>query len=625
MGTIRTSRLFRVSPAILTASVGINLLALALPVVILQVYDRVIPNESLDTLTLLFFGMLVVLVLDALLRLARTYISGWHGMLYEYENGCRAVSSVLTADHNIVEREPAGVLLDHFAALDELRSFYSSQALLILVDLPFAMLFLGIMAAISGTLVLVPLCLIAAFTLLAVIFGRSLKEAIRDRSERDGRRHSFVIELLEGLHVIKAGAMEELMLRRYERLLAGTAAATRDVAYKSALSQGAGAMFSQFAVFGVVAIGSTFVIAGELTIGALAACTMMAGRSVQPLLRALGIWAQFQSISVARRRLDRIYALPPERAHACPDLPPGPGAIDVRNLVFRFQDDLPTLFNGLNLSVAAGETIAITGRNGSGKSTLLRLLHGGIGPSAGEILIDGNDVMQFDAHSVRRRSSYLPQNAVLFQGTVLENLTMFRDGREIDHALDLAAKLGVDRFMARLPQGYETEIGDSSGESLPGGVKQRIAIARALVGDAPIVLFDECNSSLDRESDDLLIELLKSMQGRHTIVLVSYRPSILRLASRIYEIHEGTLRPMPEERLPWAATAKPGGSGTSAPIRTPVVRRPRNLKMAEPAQARAEETEPSPVPEQPTAPSATPAADRRDARQLFRQLQEAWS
>lgn len=597
MATAPTSRLFRVSPAILAASVGINTLALALPIVILQVYDRVIPNASLDTLTLLFLGMAVVLILDALLRLARTYISGWHGMLYEYENGCRAVGSVLQADYITVEREPAGVLLDHFAALDELRSFYSSQALLILVDLPFAMLFLGIMAAISGTLVLVPLTLIAVFTLLAVIFGRSLRRAIQDRSERDGRRHSFVIELLEGLHAIKAGAMEELMLRRYERLLAGTAAATRDVAYKSALSQGAGALFSQFSVFGVVAVGSTFVIAGELTIGALAACTMMAGRSVQPLLRALGIWAQFQSISVARRRLESLFALPPERPVPLPDLPQGPGAIELQDVEFRFQPDLPPLFSGLDLKVEAGETIAITGRNGCGKSTLLRLLHGGMRPSGGRILIDGQDVMQHDATSVRRRSGYLPQNAVLFQGTVLENLTMFRYGEEIDQALDLAALLGVDRFMARLPQGYETEIGDSSGESLPGGVKQRIAIARALVGAPSILLFDECNSSLDRESDDLLIDLLKSLQGSHTIILVSYRPSVLRLASRVFEIREGRLQPISLQR-PTAAPATNAG----------------------PQSAQSPSTPPDPP-----AAAAPAAAPDRDARKLFRELQEAWS
>ena len=571
-GLLTLPRASPLGTRVMLASLTINLLSLGLPIAILQVYDRILPNEATQTLLLLVLGLVAVLLIDALLRQARSYVTGWSAARFEHISSCRAVDRLLALSIGDFERDAPGVHLDRLNAIDSLREFNAGQAKLLMVDLPFVLIFVGLMWQIAGELALVPVVLLAVLAVVAGLIGRHLRTALGERAELDDRRYNFIIEVLNGIMTVKGLAMEPLIQRRYERLQETGAASTYRCILFSNLAQGVGSIFSSLAMVSVAVVGALQVIDGMLSIGALAACTLLSGRSIQPLLRALGLWAQFQGIRVARERLDRLFALKPETAERSIEAGVVAGAIEVSDVSFQYDPEAPML-KDLSLSVRPGETIAIAG--GSGKTTLMMLIAGALVPDSGTIRIDGVDVGTLQPESLRRQIAYLPQTPVLFQGTILQNLTMFNDQVPIDDALDAARSLGLDALIHRLPAGYDTRVGDGTADELPTGMRQSIVIARALVGRPSIILFDEANSGLDSASDALLKEALAALKGGPTMIMISHRPSLVALADRRYELVEGRLV---EQRLEPAGAPRPPEQPTAP---EPPVHEPSRMTIAE--------------------------------------------
>jgi len=546
---------------LMLASTFVNLLALAMPLTLLQVYDRIIPSDAAGTLILLVIGIGTALILEALLRLGRSYVSGWMGARFDHLAGCAALERLLNVSIVDYERIGSGVHLERMDALGTLKEYYAGQTFITLVDVPFAVIYLAALTYLAGHLVMVPITLMVLFTLTALWVGTKLKAALEDRMNADDRRFSFIIEVLGGVHTVKGLAMEEQMLRRYERLQETCADADYHVAMHSSNANSVGALFSQLVLFCVVGYGATFVIDGELTVGGLAACTMLAGRSMQPMQRLVGVWTRYQSVELARERIRELFTMEVEKPPGLPKLPPIRGDIKVENLTFTFGrnkdgDDIPPLFEGISLYADAGETVGISGGNASGKTSLLYLTMGILMPTEGRVLADGHDLMDFDPSSIRHQIAYLPQEGTLFNGTLLENITMFRE-EKVQDAFDVAKLLGLDSVVAHMPQGYDTPVGDGASDKLPRGIKQRIAIARALVDKPRVLLFDEANSSMDSAGDAMLKTLLERLKGRVTMILVTPRPSLLTLADRIYDIEESSLRERGEEAPAFAAPAAP--------------------------------------------------------------------
>jgi len=529
----------------LIASLFINLLSLALPLVLLQIYDRIIPAAGESTLSLLVFGIGVALLLEALLRLGRSYIGGWMGARFEHIAGCEAMERILAANITDFERHGSGVHLERLNALRTVKEYYSGQAILVFCDLPFALLYLVIIGYLAGPLVFVPVFLILLFAASALFVGARLRQSLENRRTADDRRFNLIIEVLGAIHTLKSMAMENQILRRYEKLQEICTEAARRVIRHSSSALSIGAVFSQVTIFLVVGLGSLLVIHGALTVGGLVACTMLAGRAMQPLQRAVGIWTRFQSIRLAREQVEETLAIPPEAPPGLPALPPVRGALELRNVSFRYgrnRDgvELPLIFRETSLRVDAAETIGLVGANGSGKSTLLFLMSGLLQPTAGTVLLDGHDISAFDPASVRSSVAYLPQHGKLFNGTIIDNITMFRP-EKTDDALAVARLLGLEQVVTTMPLGYRTPVGDGATDTVARGVKQRIAIVRALVDRPRVVLFDEANSAMDGAGDALLREFLSKLKGRCTLVLNTHRPSLLRLADRTFEIRDGTL------------------------------------------------------------------------------------
>jgi ATP-binding cassette subfamily C protein LapB len=444
------------------------------------------------------------------------------------------------------------------------REFYSGQALLSLFDVPFVIVYIALIAMLGGWLVVVPIALVLIFTLVAIRNGRRVRDDIRRRAEFDERRFSFLAETLTGIHSVKSMAMEEMMQRRYELLQDVNVEHSHDSARHSVVAINIGSLFSQLATVAVVGVGAGLVVAGSMTPGALAACIMLAGRSLQPLQSVLGTWVRFQSFAVARQQIEKLFELGAKKS-AQPILPPVEGGLRLEDVSLRYQGVAKPILSGVNLEIKAGECVAIVGDNGSGKSTLLGLMSGQLRPDEGRVSVDGYDLALFSPSSVAQRIGYLPQQGVLVDGTILENITMFNPAMS-ERAYEVAALLGLDRVVAGMRLGYDTAVGNSASESMPAGIKQRIAIARALVHDPAVILFDEANIAIDSAGDDLLREYLVSLKGRKTMILVTPRPSLVKLADRVLNLVDGTVTAPGDERaLPApAAAAAPAQPATQS-------------------------------------------------------------
>lgn len=528
-------------PAVLTASLGINLLALMLPMVILQVYDRIIPHQAVDTFAFLMLGMVVVVLVDTALRIFRSKILSWEGARFDHRKSLKAMNRILDAETLAFEKHPPGFYLDKMHALEQMQAFYSGQSLLMIMDFPFVIIFLVLIWLIAGPLVLVPITLLAIFGIVSVLTGRRLEQALVARSDMEDRRQNFLIETLQGIHTIKSMAMEAMMLRRYERLQQQSAESVFDLSRVNSIVQGLGASFSQLAVVSFVSIGSLWVLDGQLTVGALAAGTMLSSRVLQPGLKAMGIWTQFQSVRLARDKVRELFELPPEDGGEVRSRKVIRGDIELRDVHFRYPSQNRPLIEGLSLHVEPGRAVAITGANGAGKSTLINLMSGFVEPDQGRVLLDRRDIRSYDLEYLRAQIGIVPQHGILFEGTILENMTLYREGKAVKQAIQLSRLLGLDEIIARLPDGLDTRVGGAAADALPEGVRQKIIMVRSLVGLPRVVLFDDANANFDIKNDNRLQRLITHLKGRHTLVIVSHRPSFLRLCDRQFELRDGQL------------------------------------------------------------------------------------
>ncbi len=534
----------RVDPALWAVSVAINLLSLALPLFILLIYDRILPNAAVDTLVVLAGALVVVVLVDAGLRLGRAHILNWNATTFEHRTNCQAVDHLLAADANDYERQSPGTHLDRLRAIQTLRAFHGSEARLQSLDLPFAAMFFLLIWAIAGPLVLVPVAIMVVMVAVGGILARHLKHALAQRAALDDKRQSFLMEILAGIQSVKGRQMEDLMLRRYERLQEGAAALTYEGAYFSQAAQTLGNIVSNLTFLAVGVIGAAGVMDGRLTIGELAAATLLSGRAVHPMLSALALWTRFQSLQLAQVRLNKLFETKLESDSAGKDtefeLRSGVKLVDVS---YQPGDGLSGVAD-INLDVEIGEIVGIAGSTASGKRHLLRLLAGEVVPTAGQVTYDGKDVADIALPRLRSQIAHVSPTPALFKGTILENLSLFRGSGHVGRALAAARSVGLDGVVSRLPRGYETLVAAGAEDELSLGIRQMLATARAIAARPRLMLLDQVDNSLDHASGKALREALLKLRATTAIVIVSHRPSTLAIADRTYRLEHGRLHPV---------------------------------------------------------------------------------
>ncbi len=390
-----------------------------------------------------------------------------------------------------------------------------------------------------------------------------MREQVRRRLVQDDRRLGFLTEVLSGIFSVKTLTMEPLMLRRYERLQESNSILGEVLIRGNALASNMGMLFSQVMIVSVVFASSWFVMSGKMTPGGLAACMMLSVRALQPLRRGLSVWMRYQSFVAAHDRLNQVFDMPHDDDEGKPAMPPLRERLELRNITLKYQGADPAstqslarsalyggashggngreeLFADLSFTLEAGQFVAILGASGSGKTSLLSLMNGMVRPVSGEILVDGQPLDGFAAGSIHKEIALLPQTGTIVSGNILENMTMF-DASLNGEALKISSKLGLDRIVAGMKLGYETNVGEGVAETLPAGVRQIITIIRALVRKPSVVLFDEANISLDMRMDQLLRDYFVEQKGKFSVVMVTHRPSLINLADKIYSLVDGRL------------------------------------------------------------------------------------
>jgi len=519
---------------LLLATIAINVLSLALPIMTLQVYDRVLPNPDSGTLPILMMGVCIAIACETCLRLARAWMMGWSGAVYEQNLSTKAMQHILNADIARSKQTGIGEFLHRLTAIGRIKDFENGYVLVTIIEIAFIPVFLGMVVYIAPTLALVPLTLLALFVVVSVYQGRKLQTALDLREKRDDRRYDYLIECLKGIHTLKAFALENLFNRRYEFLQEKSGLASFHTAEASTVAFNFGTMISHLMMVAVMTAGALAAIAGHVTTGALIATLLLSGRLMQPAQRGLSLWTRYQDVTLARRKVNEIFSQPQLKTPLVQNLPAPAGYITVRQLYFgkKLQD--------ISFDLVPGDVISIRGRSGAGKTTLLEMLAGLYPPDKGEILIDGQDMRHYPPEEMSRHIGYIATDGVIFHGTIRDNMTRFGTINEAA-AQTIARRLHIDRDVALLPAGFDTMLHPQGGDQVPPGLRQRIAMTRILASHPKIILFDEADRALDREGYTLVFSLLAQISRHTAIILVSDDANITALARKHYVLEDSHL------------------------------------------------------------------------------------
>lgn len=528
---------------VLAAALLLNLLALALPIFTMNVYDRVVPNHAIETLWALAVGAALALCAELLLRHLRGRFVDEASARVDVQLSARLFEQVLNLK---LAQRPASVgsFAQNLRGFEQVRDFVASGTVTALVDLPFALLFVVALVWISPWLALPSVLAFGAIVAGGWVLQRRLHTLSETTWRASAQRNALLVETLSALETVKTQGAESALQARWERhnvFLAGVGLQMR------ALQTGALHALSwavQLVNVVVVLIGVYLISDRQITLGALVAAGMLGGRALAPAGQIVGLLMQSQAARTALEGLDRLMAQPVERPG--PDSAEAPplerrsfeGAIEFRDVRFRYpESDTPAL-DGVRLKIRPGERVALIGRMGSGKTSLLRLAAGLYAPDEGAVLVDGIDVRQLDPAELRRHTGFVSQDVLLFQGTLRENIALGLPYADDAAVLAAAETAGLTEWVHRHPRGFDLPVGER-GERLSGGQRQAVGLARALLHDAPMLLLDEPTSGMDFSTEAQLTQRLAAWAQGRTVLLVTHRTSLLSLVERVVVIDQG--------------------------------------------------------------------------------------
>lgn len=532
---------FPVYRDILAAALLINLFALAMPLFTMNVYDRVVPNFAQETLWMLAAGILLVLVIDYVLRLLRGHFIDLAGSRIDIKLSGLIMERVLGMR---LSDRPASVgsFASTLRSFESVRDFIASATVTALIDLPFALLFFLLIFWISWPLVFLPLIGVIAVVIYSYVIQHKMHELSESTFRATALRNATLIESLTALETIKAHGAEGLMQEKWEKTAAFLARVSAQLRLLSSSAISGVATLQQFVTLTTLIAGVYLIHEGLLSMGGLIACSMLAGRAMAPLGQIVGLLMQYQNAQMALESLEGTMTRPVERSDeaAFVHRPEIRGEIEFRDVRFSYPSQTQEALKGVSFKIRPGEHVLVLGRVGSGKTTLQKLMLGLYSPSEGSVSIDGVDLRQLDPADLRRSIGYVAQDTLLFYGSLRENIAIGASYADDSAIVASAEVAGLTEFVNRHPQGFDMLIGER-GESLSGGQRQGVAIARAILLDPPILLFDEPTSSMDFSSEAQFKERLRQFAEHKTLVIVTHRMSLMELAQRIIVIDDGCI------------------------------------------------------------------------------------
>ncbi|MFT0849837.1 type I secretion system permease/ATPase [Achromobacter sp. F4_2707] len=523
----------------LVAAVLINIFALVMPLYTLNVYDRVVPNNAIETLWVMTLGIGLVIVFNMVLTSIRAYVVDQASKRVDMRLSARIMERVLDLRMD-ARPESVGSFAANLRSFESVRDFIASASLTTLVDLPFVLLFLGVMAWISPYMVIPPLVAIILILAVSFVSQARMGRLVQESFQASAQRNAGLVESLSGLETLKTLNAQSTAQRKWEASTEFLATLGTRIKFISSTTIAFVQMCQQLVTIAVIVIGTFLIQQAELSLGGIIASSMVAGRCVAPLGQVAGLMMQWQNARSSLGSIDTYMKMPVERPEQ-KSFVPRPrleGGIEFRNVSFAYPGSRQAALNNINIKIQPGERVGVIGRIGSGKSTLEKLILGLYAPTEGSVLIDGIDIKQIDPADLRRSVGYVPQDPVLFYGSLKYNLTMGAPFAEDEQMLEVARIAGIDEFVAQHPDGYDMMISER-GDSLSGGQRQSISVARALINNPPILLLDEPSSNMDNQSEAALKRRLKAASQSKTMVLITHRTSLLDLVDRLIVIDGG--------------------------------------------------------------------------------------
>ncbi len=508
---------------VLLASLAIQLMALATPLCTQIVIDKVIVHHAVNTLTVIALALLLFVVFTAGMTWVRQYLVLHTGNRIDAVLGSVVVERLFQLPPRYFGSRPTGTLVARVHAVETVRDFLTGASVTLILDVPFLLIFLAIMFYYSVTLTAITAAILALIVALSVAITPLLRERINHQFLLGARNQAFLTEYVAGMDTVKSLQMEPQLNARYGEYLAAYLQAsfgTRQLSNSYGVAAGT---LEQLLTLAILCVGAWLVMTtNDLTIGMLVAFQMFAGRLSAPVLRMVGLWQEFQQASIAVKRLGDIMNVPPEPICVRPSRTAGgPGRIDIEGISFRHAENLPYLYRNFSLVVEPGRCVAIMGPSGSGKSTLAGLLQGFCLPTDGTIRVDGQDIRHLGANELRQYYGVVPQETVLFSGTIYDNLVQANPHATFDDVVAACTMAEIHETVEALPQGYQTPIGEH-GAGLSGGQKQRLAIARALIKRPRVLIFDEATSGLDAATVEQFARTVNRLKGSATILFITH-------------------------------------------------------------------------------------------------------
>lgn len=524
---------------LLILSAFLNLMILAVPIFVLQVYDRVVAQQGLTTLAGLVMGMGVVLLFDFIFRKARSRLMQRAALKVEVDLNKRVYNKITALPLRTLESRPPAAWTSTFRDIDAVRNSLGGAGAVLIADLPFALVFLAFVWVIATPVAWVLTAMLPIFVLLTLISSSRLNKLNFSEREAGFKREMVLGDLMQGRQTIKALHMGPVLKERWEAATVDTVSAALDRGRATDGYSFVGSSLAMFTTIVLTTVGALAILNQEMTIGALIAANILASRTIQPFTQLVSGWRNFAMSKQAASRLEELLSLPEEVGDDSITLDRPQGEYKLEDLRFAFLPGAAPAVEGVNVTILPGGLHAVVGRNGSGKTTLLKLMSGLYAPQAGRVLIDGIDIAQVSRRQLSDWIGFVPLEVDFFHGSISENISFGKAGGASDDEVIAAARdMGAHDAIVDLPDGYNTIIGEG-GVSLSAGQAQRIALARAVVGDPPILLLDEPTSKLDSDTERVVAEALKTRADTKMVIVVTHSPGLIKLCDDVIVLERG--------------------------------------------------------------------------------------
>jgi ATP-binding cassette subfamily C protein/ATP-binding cassette subfamily C protein LapB len=541
-------------PALLGASFMLAVLALAVPLFTMAVFDLLIGAGTVEPLPMMLAGLGVALLFEALFRALRLGILSEIGERIDQIVSHGVLDRLLGLPLAMTERAGLSAQINRLRDFSSVREFFSGSLAIAVLDMPFALMLIGLLAVIGGPIAYAPLLAFVLFAILFLALRGATRRAVSAAAVSAQRRDELALETLAAMHVIRASGAGPVWRARHAAAAAEAAVAACRVGALAGTSMALSQAIVGLCALAAIALGVHAVLAGRIGPGGLIAAMMVIWRVLGPIQMAFTILSRWEQVKTSIRQTDQMMTLPPEREQQGPARPVGTirGDITIAKLSLRYLPQAEPALLGVSAEIRAGQVVALTGPSGAGKTSLLVSILGLYRASAGSVRIDGLDIRRFDPVELRRAIAYAPAVPQLLYGTVAQNLMFAAPGATEAELREAAAATGLDRLVAALPQGFDTRLGDNSERQVAASLLTRISLTRLLLRRSRIVLMDEPANGLDDEGSAAVARVITTLRGEATILVVTHRPSHIALADRVFRVSEGQLE---EQRRPEAPSA----------------------------------------------------------------------